>query len=47
MNEAELVETNGHASGVERCSKFTEDGIYFGKDGGYVIISPQFVVTIF
>ncbi|KAL3080577.1 hypothetical protein niasHT_036523 [Heterodera trifolii] len=31
---------------IAQCSQFTEQGIFFGKDGGYAILSPQFVVGL-
>lgn len=37
-------EDNGREIGTVSCSQLTEQGIFFGKDGGYAIISPQFVV---
>ncbi|KAH7693505.1 laminin alpha, partial [Aphelenchoides avenae] len=30
--------------GVVPCSQYTEDGLYFGKEGGYAILQQEFVV---
>uniref|UniRef100_A0A183CAV6 LAM_G_DOMAIN domain-containing protein n=1 Tax=Globodera pallida TaxID=36090 RepID=A0A183CAV6_GLOPA len=29
---------------IAQCSQFMEQGVFFGKEGGYAILSPQFVV---
>lgn len=43
LNDKQL-EKNGREISTVPCSQLTEQGIFFGKDGGYAIISPQFVV---
>uniref|UniRef100_A0A8R1I6V3 Laminin-like protein epi-1 n=2 Tax=Caenorhabditis japonica TaxID=281687 RepID=A0A8R1I6V3_CAEJA len=35
---------NGKEFGTEQCSQFTEEGMYFGKDGGYAIVQKEYEV---
>uniref|UniRef100_A0A915EQH0 Laminin G domain-containing protein n=1 Tax=Ditylenchus dipsaci TaxID=166011 RepID=A0A915EQH0_9BILA len=43
LNDKKFDDT-GRELGTVSCAQYTENGIYFAKDGGYAIINPQFVV---
>ncbi|CAI2351123.1 unnamed protein product [Caenorhabditis sp. 36 PRJEB53466] len=35
---------NGKEHGTEQCSQFSEEGMYFGKNGGYAIVQKEYEV---
>lgn len=39
INDEDLTEENGEGHGVVPCSQLSEEGIFFGKDGGYAMVS--------
>ncbi|CAD5221244.1 unnamed protein product [Bursaphelenchus xylophilus] len=44
INDQEYPDEEGESHGVVPCSRLSEDGIFFGRDGGYAML-PEFVAN--
>jgi len=43
LNDKKFDDT-GREVGTVPCSQYSEEGIYFAKDGGYAVVNPNFVL---